>query len=203
MSAPTPAPTAPAAPAAPAQPTPPAPPAKPSLEDSLASLDETTRKFVLSEVTSARTEAQGLRSRLKEAEPKLSEYDKLVEASKTDLERKAEEVTRWQTDAEKWRTAAVSARIEALAAPDFADPSDAATALADAGFLDAGGQINEAAIKTELSALLERKPHWRRNESNPAPRAPAPNYAQGSGVDGKAAANPAAEFAAILQAQLK
>ncbi len=138
------------------------------------------------------------------AKPKLAEYDKLVEASKTDLERKAEEVTRWQTDAEKWRTAAVSARIEALAAPDFADPSDAATALADPGkYLDAGGQINEAAIKTELTALLERKPHWRRNESNPAPRAPAPNYAQGSGVDGKAAANPAAEFAAILHSQLK
>lgn len=137
--------------------------------------------------------------KLKAAEPKLSE----LEASKTDLERKAEEVARWQSDAEKWRTAAVSARIEALAGQDFADPSDAATALADPGkYLDAGGQINEAGIKAELAALLERKPHWRRTESNPAPRAPAPNYAQGSGVDGKAAANPAAEFAAILQGQL-
>jgi len=173
------------------------PPAAPPAQDPPAETDwkAEARKW--------ETRAKENKTKLDEAGPKLSEYDRLVEASKTDLERKAEEVTRWQTDAEKWRTAAVSARIEALAAPDFADPSDAATALADAGFLDAGGQINEAAIKTELTALLERKPHWRRNESNPAPRAPAPNYAQGSGVDGKAAANPAAEFAAILQAQLK
>ena len=142
-------------------------------------------------------------AKLKDAEPKIAEYDRLIEASKTDLERKTEEVTRWQTDAEKWRTAAVASRIEAMAAVDFADPSDAATALADpAKYLDAGGQVNETAIQTDLAALLERKPHWRRQDGQPAPRVPAPNHAQGSGVGGKSAPDPAAEFGALITGQL-
>jgi len=83
----TPAPEAPAA-AAPAEPA--ATPAKRSLEDLLGSLDEDARGVVLGEVSKARNEAKNLRDRLKEAEPRLSEYDKLVEASKTDLERAQE-----------------------------------------------------------------------------------------------------------------
>lgn len=142
-------------------------------------------------------------AKLKDAEPKLAEYDRLVEASKTDLERKTEEITRWQSEAEKWRTTSVASRIEAMAAVDFADPSDAATALADpAKYLDAGGQVNETAIQADLAALLERKPHWRRQDGQPAPRVPAPNHAQGSGVGGRSAPDPAAEFGAFLTGQL-
>lgn len=86
---PAPEPPTPQEPAA-AAPTDPATPAKKSLEDNLASLDDDARAFVLGEVTKARNEAKNLRDRLKEAEPRLSEYDKLVEASKTDLERAQE-----------------------------------------------------------------------------------------------------------------
>lgn len=192
----------------PAQTPDPAPqkPAKPSLEESLAGLDEQTRAFVLSEVQSARTEAKNLRDRVKEAEPIVSQWKALEEASKTETQRAQEEATRWQTEAANWRTAAVSSRVETLAASDFADPSDALAGIGDpAKYLDAGGQIDEAAIQADLAALLERKPHWRRT-SEPgvaAPRVPAPNPAQGSGVNGKSAADPASEFAAILQGQLK
>lgn len=131
---------------------------------------------------------------------KLTEYDKLVEASKTDQERQAEELARWQQDAQKWRSEAVTARVQALAA-DFADPSDAVAAVDPAKYLDAGGQIDEAAIKADLDALLERKPHWRRSPgagSATAPRVPSPHPAQGAG-GGTSTADPAAEFAAILQ----
>ncbi len=142
-------------------------------------------------------------AKLKDAEPKLSEYERIVESQKTDQQRQAEELARWQSEAEKWRTASVGHRIEALAGPDFADPSDAATALADPSkYLDAGGQINEEAIRADLAAVLERKPHWRRQEGTPAARVPAPNLNQGSGVNGRAAANPADELAAILQSQM-
>lgn len=141
------------------------------------------------------------KARLDEAAPKLSEYDALVEASKSDLERARESEQRWQSEAETWRKAAVGNRIEALASADFADTSDAVTALADGSYLDAGGQIDEAQIRADLAAVLEKKPHWRRAEAPSAPRIPAPNPAQGSG-SGRSSADPAQEFAAILQGQL-
>lgn len=141
-------------------------------------------------------------AKLKEAEPKLSEYDRLIEASKSDLERKAEEASRWQQEATQWRTAAVSSRIHSLAG-DFADPEDAVATLAAEGkYLDAGGVIDDAAIKTDLAALLERKPHWRRQQEPAKPRVPAPNAHQGSGNSGKSGADPRQEFAALLQAGL-
>lgn len=133
----------------------------------------------------------------------LDEYQRLVQASKTEQERQAEELSRWQTEAQKWRTDAVSARVQAIAATDFADPSDAIGAVDPASYIDAGGQIDEAAIQRDLSALLERKPHWRRTPDGPqAPRVPAPNPAQGAG-GGSTPADPGAQFAAILQAQLR
>lgn len=137
-----------------------------------------------------------------EQQQQLTEYQRLVQASKSDLERTTEELNRWQADAQKWRQAAVGSRIEALAAVEFADPSDAVSALDPAKYLDAGGQIDEAAIKADLAAVLEKKPHWRRaaDAAPPTPRPPAPNRAQGAG--GNAAPDPAAEFAAILQGQL-
>jgi hypothetical protein len=144
-------------------------------------------------------------AKLKEAEPIVSQWKALEEASKTETQRAQEEVTRWQTEAQTWRTAAVSSRVETLASADFADPSDALAAIADpAKYLDVGGQINEDAIKADLAALLERKPHWRRNTTAApvGPRTPAPNPAQGSGVNGTAAADPAQQFAAILRSQM-
>lgn len=143
--------------------------------------------------------------KLKEAEPIVSQWKALEEASKTELQRAQEETTRWQNEATTWRTQAVSSRVETLAAADFADPSDALAGIGDpAKYLDAGGQINQDAIKADLAALLERKPHWRRAaDSAPAtPRVPAPNPAQGSGVDGRPANDPATEFAALITQQL-
>jgi hypothetical protein len=139
-----------------------------------------------------------------EAKQKLAEYDALVEARKTDLDKANESVTRWQTDAEKWRTAAVSTTVRALAATDFADPDDAVRNVDVAQYLGADGVIDEKAIAKDLADLLEAKPHYRRADGTPAgPRVPAPNRSQGSGVNGKSAPDPAQEFAAILQGQLK
>jgi len=142
-------------------------------------------------------------AKLKEAEPKLSEYERMVEASKTAEQRQAEELSKWQNEAQQWRQAAVGSRIEALAAGVFADPSDAVTALADRNYLDAGGQIDTEAITRDLAEVLERKPHWRRQDPAPqGPRAPAPNPAQGSGGN-PASTDPAQALAAIFQGQLR
>lgn len=145
------------------------------------------------------------KSKLDEAAPKLSEYDRLVQASKSDLERASEEATRWQSEAQKWRTSSVSSRIQALASNDFADPSDATAALnVDPDkYLGVDGSINDDAIRQDLAGVLEKKPHWRKTEPGSAgPRVPAPNQAQGSS-NGKTAASPADEFAAIIQGQMR
>lgn len=131
-----------------------------------------------------------------------AELDAIRAANQTDAERQAQELARWQTEAETWRDQAVGHRIEALASSMFADPSDAVDALKSNNYLDAGGQINDAAITADLTAVLERKPHWRRAEGTaPTPRIPAPNPAQGTG-GGAPSADPAEAFAAVLRGQL-
>lgn len=137
------------------------------------------------------------------AKTRLAEYDRLVEASKSELDRAKEAETRWQAEAEKWRTTSVASQIQALAATDFADPDDAVKALDPAKYLDAGGQIDQQAIKTDLVALLEAKPHYRRQQADAGPRLPQPNGAQGSSANGASGADPAQQFAAILQGKVR
>lgn len=137
-----------------------------------------------------------------EAQRRLTEYDRLVEASMTEDQRKNEEIARWQSEAEKWRKASVGSQIQALAATEFADPDDAVKALDPEKYLGAGGEIDANAIKADLAALLEAKPHYKRTPDAPPNRVPAPNPAQGSGATGATGADPAQEFAAILTKQL-
>lgn len=126
----------------------------------------------------------------------LAELERIRQANQSDLEKAQAETQRWQTDAETWRKAAVGSKIQALAAESFADPTDAISALADKNFLDAGGQIDENAIKTELAGVLQAKPHWAKPVDS-TPRPPAPNPAQGA--PGGAPTDPAQQFAAALQ----
>jgi hypothetical protein len=127
---------------------------------------------------------------------KLAEYERLEQASKTELERKTEELSRWQSEAEKWRSTSVTSTVKALAAADFADPDDAVRNLDAAKYLDAGGQVDEKAIQSDLAALLEAKPHYKRSTETTS-RVPAPNRAQGSS-NGTPSGDPGAEFAGIL-----
>lgn len=132
-----------------------------------------------------------------EQKQQLAEFDTWKKQNQTELEKAQGELTRWQADAETWRKAAVGSKIQALAAETFADPTDAVTALADKNFLDAGGAIDETAIKRELADVLKTKPHWAK-PADQSPRAPVPNPAQGTSgtpVNG----DPATEFGAILQ----
>jgi hypothetical protein len=138
-----------------------------------------------------------------EAKEKLAAYDKTVAANQTELEKATTALTRYQTESESWRSRAVAAKVEALAGVDFADPTDAVNGLDPAKYLNAGGEIDEAAIKTDLAALLEAKPHYKRPEGAPTTRVPAANTAQGSSARGNTAQTPADQFAAIFQGALK
>lgn len=165
---------------------------KKSLEDLLADIDEDSRKVILGEVSKARTEAQNLRSRLKESEPKVAEFDRLAAASKT-AEERAQEA---QKAAEDRATAALSrvarAEVKAALAGLVDDPDAIAEDLNLARFITDDGEIDDAAIaalKTKYAAFAGR-------------RAPRPDPSQASGANGRAAISPASEFASILQGQL-
>lgn len=166
--------------------------AKKSLEESLAALDDDTRTFVLGEVSTARTEAKNLRDRLKAAEPKVAEYDRLAAASKTEAERALEA----QNAAEARAQAAIQrvARAEVKAA--LAGVVDNADAIVDdlnlARFVDDDGEVDTAAIR----ALRDKYAGFG------SPRAPRPDPSQGSGANGAAASGPAEEFASFIRAQI-
>jgi hypothetical protein len=161
--APTPAPPKPAEP-------------KKSLEDLLASLDDTARAAILGEVTKARSEAASYRGKLRDAEPKAAEYDRLAEASKSAEDRASEAATKAEKRAGKLLSRAVGAEVRALAAATFADPSDASAFLDLAKYADGEGDVDVAAITTDLTDLLARKPHLGKI-SGQAPM--KPNPAQG------------------------
>jgi hypothetical protein len=165
---------------------------KKSLEDLLAGMDETARTAVLGEVTKARTEAHGLRTRLKEAEPKVAEYDRLREASKT-AEERTQEVLKAAEDRAQAATQRVArAEVKAALTGLVDDPDAIVEDLNLARFVDADGEINETAItalKTKYAAFSGRRP-------------PRPDPSQGSGANGRSESSAAAQFASILQGQI-
>lgn len=167
-------------------------PAKKSLEESLAALDDDTRTFVLGEVTSARTEAKNLRDRLRAAEPKVAEYDRLAAASKTDVEKAQEAAT-----AAEARAAAAAervARAEVKAA--LAGVVDNADAIVEdlnlSKFVTDDGEVDASAVK----ALRDKYAGFG------SPRPPRPDASQASGANGPTVTGPAEEFASFIKAQM-
>ncbi|ACU39439.1 hypothetical protein [Actinosynnema mirum] len=83
---------------------------------------------------------------------------------------------------------AVRAEVKALAAADFADPSDAVDALKAEDYVTDDGDVDTGAIKMRLSELLDAKPHWRKAESK-GPAKPKPDPSQGARGGGTKPAN--------------
>lgn len=183
------APTAPTEPAAAAPSAPPATEQKKSLEGLLSGLDDSARATVLAEVTKARGEAANYRTKLRDLEPKAAEWDRLAEASKSELERAQEAASKSEQRAAALVDRAVRAEIKAMAADGFADPEDAAAFL-DLSKYAKDGDIDTSAIKADLGDLLARKPHLGKT---PISRPPAPNPAQGAGEASASALIAAAE----------
>jgi hypothetical protein len=136
---------------------------------------------ILGEVSKARSEAASYRTRLRDAEPRLSEYDRLVEASKSELERAQEAANKSAERAQSLVTRAVKAEVRALAAAGFADPEDAPAFLDLSKYATADGDVDVVAVQSDLDTLLAKKPHLRKSSGT---RMPAPNPAQGSSGQG-------------------
>lgn len=178
--------------------TPAAPAAKPTLEESLAALDETTRAFVLGEVRSARDEAKGLRTRLKEAEPKISEYDRLVEASKTAEQRAQEAAQAAEQRATDALRRLARARVETALTGLVDQPAAIIDDLDLSRFLGDDGEVDNDRVdqlRQKYAAMAA---------AAAAPRQPRPDASQASGANGGGSStDPRQMFAGILQSAMR
>lgn len=111
---------------------------------------------------------------------KLAEYDKAIEAQKSDLQKAQDAASRAEQRAADLLATAVKAKVEALAAATFADPSDA-SALLDVSKFAKDGDIDTDGIAEALKGLLASKPHLAKSTDS---RTPAPNPAQGASGSG-------------------
>lgn len=161
------------------------------------------RKKFEAELRKKNSEAANLRKRLKELEPAAVELQRIKDAEKTESERLNEQLERAREQVATTRQRLVRTQVQALAMTGFADPEDAVGALNLDSYIDSDGDIDEAAIKADLDALLERKPHWAKSQPQEGPRRPAPDRTQASGANKKQAPNPRDEFAGWLSSRLK
>ncbi|MEE1813554.1 hypothetical protein PUR59_00615 [Streptomyces sp. SP18ES09] len=153
------------------------------------------------EIEKLRREAAGHRTKVRELEPLAAKAKELEDAQKSEAERLTEQLTVERERALKATQTAVAAKVEALAAKTFADPEDAAGALNLADYVDDSGVIDTARINTDLAALLERKPHWARQDDGP--RRPAPDRTQGSSGNGnRTSSDPGEVFAGLMNQAL-
>lgn len=160
------------------------------------------RKKFEAELRKKNSEAANLRKRLKELEPAAAELQRIKDADKSESERLADQLQRATEQVSKTRQKLVRTQVQALAMTGFADPEDAVGALDLDSYIDDSGDIDEAAIKADLDALLERKPHWAKTQPQEGPRRPAPDRTQASGANKKQAPNPRDEFAGWLSTKL-
>lgn len=157
-------------------------------------------------IRKANSEAQNLRKRLKELEPKAAELQRIKDAEKSDTERLTDQLAAANERIAKTRLRLVRSQVQGLAAATFADPEDAVSALDLGSYIDDDGEIDETAIEAELADLLARKPHWARpqqTQPQEGARRPAPDRTQASGANKTRPANPADEFSGWLKQQLK
>ncbi|MER5843694.1 hypothetical protein ABT099_26065 [Streptomyces prasinus] len=161
------------------------------------------RKKFEAELRKKNSEAANLRKRLKELEPAAAELQRIKDSEKTESERLNDQLTRAQEQVTKTRQRLVRSQVQALAMTGFADPEDAVGALELDSYIDSDGDIDEAAIKADLDALLECKPHWARTQPQEGPRRPAPDRTQASSANNQRTLTPADEFAAWTKSRLK
>lgn len=160
------------------------------------------RKKFEAELRKKNSEAANLRKRLKELEPKAAELQRIQDSEKSESERLNDQLARANEQVTKTRQRLVRSQVQALAMTGFADPEDAVGALELDSYIDSDGDIDEAAIKADLDALLERKPHWAKTQPQEGPRRPAPDRTQASGANRKQAPSPEDEFAGWLSTRL-
>lgn len=165
---------------------------KKSLADLISTLDEDSQKVVLGEVEKARKEAEGLRKRVKEAEPKAQQFDTLQAAQLTAEQRAAQELQAARDSASTAMQNAAKVTVKAALAGVVADPDSVIEDLNLARFVTDDGEIDEAAvvaIRAKYAALGGPQQS----------RAPQPDRSQASGANGGTTTTPRSEFGSLLK----
>jgi hypothetical protein len=134
------------------------------------------------ERNAAKQEAAAEKRRAEALARKVEEFE---DAQKSELEKAQTEAQRATARAEAATKRALTAEVRA-AASEFADSDDAIAFLDLSAYVDEGGEINTEQIRTDLTALLERKPHLRKPTPPPAdpaadPAKPRPKPDPGQG----------------------
>ncbi len=155
----------------------------PKLEDLLSGLDDDARKAVLGEVTKARSEAKGLRDRLKSAEPAVKRLAEIEAEHVKSTEQWEAFAKQHQDRADKAERALIKNRV-AL------EKGLTAEALE---FIHGDDEESIAASADKFLALTGDRTQ---------PRAPRPDMSQGSSSNGGPAASEGEQFAAFLQREM-
>lgn len=162
-------------------PTEPAKPAKRTLEDSLAKLDDETRKFVIGEVAKARSEAKNLRERAKDDKNEIvSAVSKALglETAAPDPAALTQQLAESTASA---RQAQVELAVYRTAGQAGGDP---AALLDSVSFMRALADVDPAnadAVTAAITSAVAANPNL---GAAPQRRLPAPNPAAGSSANG-------------------
>jgi hypothetical protein len=173
----------------------PEPDAEPEGADKLGDKGKQALDRMKAEKAEAKRTAAAERKRADELARKVAEFE---DRDKTELDKATDKAQRAAERADRATKRAVLAEVKAAAAA-FADPEDAAAFLDLTSYASDDGEIDTDTIATDLEALLEKKPHLRRQApESPKPPAPKPDPGQGPRPT-----NPPADFRTASRDELQ
>ncbi|WP_435209571.1 hypothetical protein [Streptomyces sp. bgisy034] len=152
-------------------------PADPEGADQLGDAGKKALDAMKAERAAAKKEAAAAKKRADDLERQVQDYQ---DRDKSELEKAQDAAQRATARAEAATKRAVTAEVRAAAA-DFADADDAIAFLDVASYANDAGEIDTEQIRTDLTSLLERKPHLRRQAPEPEkPKGLRPDPSQGA-----------------------
>ncbi|WP_326728974.1 hypothetical protein [Streptomyces phaeochromogenes] len=150
-------------------------PADPDGANQLGDAGKKALDAMKAERAAAKREAAAEKKRAEELAAKVQEFE---DRDKSEIEKAQANADRATARAEAATKRAVTAEVRAAAA-EFADADDAIAFLDVASYANDAGEIDTEQIRTDLTSLLERKPHLRRQTAVEPPKGPRPDPSQG------------------------
>lgn len=156
----------------------PEPDADPEGADKLGDAGKRALDAMKAERAAAKKEAAAAKKAAADALKRVQEFE---DRDKSELDKATSRAEKATQRAEQAANRAVRAEVKA-AAKEFADAEDAVAFLDLTSYTDDDGEIDTESIATDLEALLERKPHLRKQEApkQPERKAPKPDPGQGA-----------------------
>lgn len=160
------------------EPADPEPEPDPEGADKLGDAGKKALDAMKAERAAAKKEAAAAKKAAAEAQRKVQEFE---DRDKSELDKATSRAEKATERAEQATKRAVRAEVKA-AAKEFADAEDAVAFLDLTSYTGEDGEIDTESIATDLEALLERKPHLRKQEApkEPVRKAPKPDPGQGA-----------------------